>query len=55
MNAIPTHAYMHADWVYLGTYFIYRETALLVDPTNSSSSSKQWVSLVVGIVPYIQT
>ncbi|XP_028392975.1 puromycin-sensitive aminopeptidase-like [Dendronephthya gigantea] len=26
----------------------YRETALLVDPTNSSSSSKQWVALVVG-------
>ena len=26
----------------------YRETALLVDPLNSSSSSKQWVALVVG-------
>ncbi|XP_033126346.1 puromycin-sensitive aminopeptidase-like [Anneissia japonica] len=26
----------------------YRETALLVDPKNSSSSAKQWVALVVG-------
>jgi len=26
----------------------YRETALLIDPANSSSSSKQWVALVVG-------
>ncbi|XP_023932531.1 puromycin-sensitive aminopeptidase, partial [Lingula anatina] len=26
----------------------YRETALLVDPENSSSSAKQWVALVVG-------
>ncbi|XP_044168747.1 puromycin-sensitive aminopeptidase-like isoform X1 [Acropora millepora] len=26
----------------------YRETALLVDPENSSSASKQWVALVVG-------
>ena len=26
----------------------YRETALLVDPQNSSSKSKQWVALVVG-------
>lgn len=26
----------------------YRETALLVDPENSSASSKQWVALVVG-------
>ncbi|CAH1790124.1 unnamed protein product, partial [Owenia fusiformis] len=26
----------------------YRETALLVDPVNSSSASKQWVALVVG-------
>ncbi|XP_032800594.1 puromycin-sensitive aminopeptidase isoform X1 [Petromyzon marinus] len=26
----------------------YRETALLVDPKNSSSASKQWVALVVG-------
>lgn len=26
----------------------YRETALLVDPKNSSSFSKQWVALVVG-------
>ena len=25
-----------------------RETALLVDPENSSSASKQWVALVVG-------
>ncbi|CAD5123517.1 DgyrCDS11856 [Dimorphilus gyrociliatus] len=26
----------------------YRETALLIDPVNSSSASKQWVALVVG-------
>jgi len=26
----------------------YRETALLVDPKNSSSKAKQWVALVVG-------
>jgi hypothetical protein len=26
----------------------YRETALLVDPENTSSSTKQWVALVVG-------
>lgn len=26
----------------------YRETALLIDPKNSSSKSKQWVALVVG-------
>ncbi|XP_071942533.1 puromycin-sensitive aminopeptidase-like [Antedon mediterranea] len=26
----------------------YRETALLIDPKNSSSSAKQWVALVVG-------
>ncbi|XP_038635112.1 puromycin-sensitive aminopeptidase isoform X1 [Scyliorhinus canicula] len=26
----------------------YRETALLIDPKNSCSSSKQWVALVVG-------
>lgn len=26
----------------------YRETALLVDPNQSSSSAKQWVALVVG-------
>ncbi|XP_077862985.1 puromycin-sensitive aminopeptidase isoform X1 [Saccoglossus kowalevskii] len=26
----------------------YRETALLVDPKNSSASAKQWVALVVG-------
>ncbi|ELU07211.1 hypothetical protein CAPTEDRAFT_150577 [Capitella teleta] len=26
----------------------YRETALLVDPTNSSSAARQWVALVVG-------
>jgi len=26
----------------------YRETALLIDPANSSSSTKQWVALVVG-------
>ena len=26
----------------------YRETALLVDPENSSSKAKQWVALVVG-------
>lgn len=26
----------------------YRETALLVDPENSSSAAKQWVALVVG-------
>jgi puromycin-sensitive aminopeptidase len=26
----------------------YRETALLIDPANSSSASKQWVALVVG-------
>ena len=25
-----------------------RETALLVDPENSSSAAKQWVGLVVG-------
>lgn len=27
---------------------IYRETALLVDPVESSAGMKQWVSLVVG-------
>ena len=26
----------------------YRETALLIDPENSSSHTKQWVALVVG-------
>lgn len=26
----------------------YRETALLVDPHNTSSNVKQWVALVVG-------
>nr|XP_026655176.1 puromycin-sensitive aminopeptidase-like protein [Zonotrichia albicollis] len=26
----------------------YRETALLIDPKNSCSSSRQWVALVVG-------
>ena len=26
----------------------YRETALLIDPENSSSKTKQWVALVVG-------
>ena len=26
----------------------YRESALLIDPKNSSSSTKQWVALVVG-------
>jgi puromycin-sensitive aminopeptidase len=26
----------------------YRETALLIDPANSSSSTRQWVALVVG-------
>ena len=26
----------------------YRETALLVDPLNTSSNTKQWVALVVG-------
>lgn len=26
----------------------YRETALLIDPVNSSSATKQWVALVVG-------
>ena len=26
----------------------YRETALLIDPENSSSSTKQWVALIVG-------
>lgn len=26
----------------------YRETALLIDPKNSSLKSKQWVALVVG-------
>jgi len=26
----------------------YRETALLIDPQNSSSKAKQWVALVVG-------
>ena len=26
----------------------YRETALLIDPENSSSHAKQWVALVVG-------
>lgn len=26
----------------------YRETALLVDPTNTSARVKQWVALVVG-------
>lgn len=26
----------------------YRETALLIDPKNSSSKTKQWVALVVG-------
>ena len=26
----------------------YRETALLVDPLNTSSGTKQWVALVVG-------
>ena len=26
----------------------YRETALLIDPTQSSSAAKQWVALVVG-------
>lgn len=26
----------------------YRETAVLVDPENSSAHTKQWVALVVG-------
>ena len=26
----------------------YRETALLIDPENSSSEARQWVALVVG-------
>ena len=26
----------------------YRESALLIDPTNSSSAARQWVALVVG-------
>lgn len=26
----------------------YRETALLIDPQNSSATSKQWVALVIG-------
>ena len=34
----------------LTVLFLFRETALLVDPANSSSSSKQWVALVVGNV-----
>lgn len=28
--------------------YFFRETALLVDPENSSSAAKQWVALVVG-------
>jgi hypothetical protein len=28
--------------------FKHRETALLIDPKNSCSSSRQWVALVVG-------
>ena len=27
----------------------YRETALLVDPQNTSSGTKQWVAIVVGM------
>ena len=27
---------------------VLRETALLIDPDNSSSAAKQWVALVVG-------
>ena len=37
------------QWILLNNCLITRETALLVDPTNSSSSSKQWVALVVGM------
>lgn len=29
-------------------FFKHRETALLIDPKNSCSSSRQWVALVVG-------
>ena len=32
----------------LCSLFLHRETALLIDPKNSCSSSRQWVALVVG-------
>ena len=33
-------------------FCLFRETALLVDPENSSSAAKQWVGLVVGELQY---
>jgi len=35
-------------YVQLSFSLKYRETALLIDPKNSCSSSRQWVALVVG-------
>lgn len=32
----------------------FRETALLVDPENSSSAAKQWVALVVGELDFLK-
>lgn len=34
--------------------YILRETALLVDPENSSSAAKQWVALVVGELDFFK-
>lgn len=34
--------------VLIKVFYVYRETALLVDPENTSAVSKQWIALVVG-------
>lgn len=34
--------------------YFFRETALLVDPENSSSAAKQWVALVVGELDFLK-
>jgi len=34
--------------------YFFRETALLVDPENSSSAAKQWVALVVGELDFFK-
>ena len=35
--------------------YLFRETALLVDPENSSSAAKQWVALVVGELDFFKS
>lgn len=48
-NMTSFQNYIFQVLVYFSLYFfLHRETALLIDPKNSCSSSRQWVALVVG-------